>query len=367
MAKKRRQDDEPIKKRKVGRPKKRGRKKVYYKPKKKKKSTKRKGFSSNTTYNRVRQVLWQNYKDDFVSYRAFISNQRDENGNPIKGTSIVSQVFAQCKSLECLDDDILEIYRQFRNQNPNDEPPVLPDDYYDIRYYWELITEDWWAGFDERIWVVSPMLLFDPDNFLGVLGSDRQVDANDQLLQRRFNAQQGDRLIEGKAKRFKEFVDYCNQLQAEGLIVGSQDVPRWRFTGESEEIDDTEVYWNPFTNRWEIKIVICEPNGDINNYDFDPKEPDAPIDEEEINRILGRQIPAERPAEIGQQEILDFDEQPPARLSQAEIRIRERELQIEEERLELEKAKSKRADALMNQFIKGKINAKTLEKLLKLI
>ena len=83
MAKKRRQDDEPIKKRKVGRPKKRGRKKVYYKAKKKKTQNKQKGFSSNATYNRVRQVLWQNYKDDFVSYRAFISNQRDENGNPI--------------------------------------------------------------------------------------------------------------------------------------------------------------------------------------------------------------------------------------------------------------------------------------------
>lgn len=363
MAKKRRQDDEPIKKRKVGRPKKRGRKKVYYKPKKKKKQSKQKGFSSNTTYNRVRQVLWQNYKDDFVSYRAFISNQRDENGNPIKGTSIVSQVFAQCKSLECLDDDILEIYRQFRNQNPNDEPPVLPNDYFDTHYYWELITEDWWAGFDERIWVVSPMLLFDPDNFLGVLGSDRQVDANDQLLQRRFNAQIGDRLIEGKAKRFKEFVDYCNQLQSEGFIVGSNDVPHWRFTGESEEIDDTEVYWNQFTERWEIKIVICEPTGDIKSYDFNPREPDAPIDEEEINRILGRQIPAEPPAEEQPQ----GQEQPPARLSQAEIRIRERELQIEEEKLELEKAKSKRADDLMNQFIKGKINAKTLEKLLKLI
>jgi hypothetical protein len=88
-------------------------------------------------------------------------------------------------------------------------------------YYWELITEDWWAGFDDRIWVVSPMLLFDPDNFLGVLGSDRQVDANDQLLQRRFSAQIGDRLIEGKAKRLKNLLIFVNQLQSNGLITGS--------------------------------------------------------------------------------------------------------------------------------------------------
>lgn len=364
MAKKRRQDDEPIKKRKVGRPKKRGRKKVYYKPKKKKKQSKQKGFSSNTTYNRVRQVLWQNYKDDFVSYRAFISNQRDENGNPIKGTSIVSQVFAQCKSLECLDDDILEIYRQFRNQNPNDEPPVLPNDYFDTHYYWELITEDWWAGFDERIWVVSPMLLFDPDNFLGVLGSDRQVDANDQLLQRRFNAQIGDRLIEGKAKRFKEFVDYCNQLQSEGFIVGSNDVPHWRFTGESEELDDTEVYWNPITRRWEIKIVICEITGDIESYDFDPKEPDAEIDEDLIKSILSKpkETPTEEPIQKPEE-----PEEPRGKLSKEEIELRKIELEQEDKRLKLEEKKSQRKDKLLERYLDGKIDEKTFMEMLKLI
>jgi len=365
MAKKRRQDEEPQKKRKVGRPKKRGRKKVYYKSKKTKKPTKKKGFSSNATYNRVRKVIWENFREDFTSYRAFISNQKDADGKPIKGTSVVSLVFEQCKSLNCLDDDIIEIYRQFRNQNPNDEVPVLPDLYYENHPYWELITEDWWAGFDERIWVVSPMLLFDPDYFLGVLGSDRLVDENDQLLNRRFDANRGDKLIEGKAKRFKEFVDYCNQLQTQGFIQGSDEVPNWRFTGK-EDFDDNNVYWSEENQRWEIRIIICDSFGDSEDYGFVPSEPDLPIDEDEINRILGRQRPTEEaPPVVVSQTEMPFEEF--EGLSKEEIKLREKEIKNKEKELNLEEAKSKRKDALLEQFIKGKITAKQLENLLKLI
>lgn len=288
-----------VKKRKVGRPKKRGRKKKYYTPKKKLKKVAKNGFSRNVTYNRVRAILWSNFKDDFPSYRAFISNATDEEGNKIKGTSIVSQVFAQCKDLDCLDSDIIEIYNQFRNQTPDEENrPQLPNDYFDTHYYWELLTEDWWSGFDSRIWVVSPMLLTDPDNFLGILGSDRYVDKDGELLNRKFDSNKGDYIINGKAQRFNEFVNYCNGLQTEGFINSSTDVPNWRFTGESEEIDDAEVYWNPFTKRWEVKIVICEPNGDVESYDFDPQEPDREIDEGLILNILDRTQTQEEEAPI---------------------------------------------------------------------
>ena len=363
MAKKRKQDEEPKKKKKVGRPKKRGRKKVYYKRKKSKKSKqKQKGFSSNLTYNRVRKVIWENFREDFASYRAFISNQKDADGKPIKGTSIVSLVFEQCKSLDCLDNDIIEIYRQFRNQNPNDDAPVLPDSYYETHPYWELITEDWWAGFDERIWVVSPMLLYDPDYFLGVLGSDRLVDENDQLLNRRFDANRGDRLIEGKAKRFKEFVDYCNQLQTQGFIEGSDEVPHWRFTGK-EDFDDDNVYWSEENQRWEIRIIICSKRGDLKDYEFSPSEPDRPINEDEINRILGRQIPAQPPAEEPVQE--DIQQQIPFPPQTNEFR--RQELENERIRLNIEQEKSRRKDKLLDQFISGRIDAKRFERLLKMI
>ena len=364
MAKKKKGEKPIVKKRSVGRPKKRGRKKVYYKSKKNKQAPK-KGFSSSSTYNRIRKLLWENFRDDFASYRSFISNERDENGKPIKGTSIVSKVFEQCSSLQCLDDDIIEIYRQFRNQNPNDTIPILPEMYYDNHNYWELITDDWWAGFDNRIWVVTPMLLFDPDYFLGVLGSDKLVDENDQPLRRKFNSRRGDKLIYGKAKRFQEFVNYCNQLQTQGFITGSDEVPKWRFTG-LEDYNDNNVYWNEVTQRWEIRIIICDSFGDIEDYGFSPTEPDEPIDEDEINRILGRGQDEPVPTEDIEDET-ETPLEPPRGLSKKQIEIKEKELKIKEKELDLEEAKSKRKDILLKKFIDGEITAKQLESLLKLI
>ena len=348
-----------VKKRKVGRPKKRGRKKNYYTPKKKLKKQAKKGFSRNLTYNRVRSVLWANFKDDYPNYRSFISNQSDEEGNKLKGTSIVSQVFAQCKSLDCLDSDIIEIYYQFLNQNPEDERPVLPPEYFDTHYYWELETQDWWAGFDDRVWVIAPMLITDPDDFLGILGTDRYVDANGELLNRRFDGRQGDYIINGKAVRFKEFIAYCNQMQSQGLIGGSDAVPNWRFAGEQD--DDEEVYWNPLTRRWEVRIVICNPFGTIENYGFEPNEPDLPIDEDLINGILN----------TPNQEVINEEnipaEIPIQGLSEAEIKIKEKELQQEDRRLKLEEIRSERINKLLQKYLDDKIDSETFERLLKLI
>jgi hypothetical protein len=223
------------------------------------------------------------------------------------------------------------------------------------------------------------MLLFDPDYFLGVLGSDRLVDENDQLLNRRFDANRGDKLIEGKAKRFKEFVNYCNQLQTQGFIQGSDEVPYWRFTGK-EDFDDNNVYWSEENQRWEIRIIICDSFEDIESYNFVPSEPDLPIDEDEINRILGRQRPTEEiQTPVVTQTQIPFDEvqglskeeiklrEKEIKNKEKEIKLREKEIKNKEKELNLEEAKSKRKDALLEQFIKGEITAKRLENLLKLI
>ena len=373
MAKKQKIDsDKPekaVKKKKVGRPKKRGRKKNYYTPKKKTKKSAKKGFSKNLTYSRVRAVLWTNFKDDFPSYRAFISNEKDEQGNAIKGTSVVSQVFAQCKDLDCLDSDIIEIYNQFRNQTPTDERPILPNYYYDPHYYWELLTEDWWTAFDNRLWIVSPMLLTDPDNFLGILGADRYVDKDGNLItNRKFDAKKGDYIIKGKSQRFEEFVNYCNSLQTQGLINSSDAVPNWRFVGEDD--DEADVYWNPFTKRWEVRIVICDPFGNIEDYDFNPLEPDSEINGDEILAIVNRQ-PIEK---IQEQKEEPLKEEPISTFSKEEIEIKKKELEqedkrikIEEEKQEREKEKSKRKDKLLERYLDGKIDEKTFLELLKLI
>jgi len=348
-----------VKKRKVGRPKKRGRKKSYYTPKKKSKKVAQKGFSRNLTYNRVRAVLWANFKDDFPNYRVFISNQTDDEGKKIKGTSIVSQVFAQCKSLDCLDSDIIEIYNQFKNQNPDDERPILPPYYFDNHYYWELETEDWWAGFDDRVWVVAPMLIQDPDNFLGILGSDRYVDENGELLNRKFDGRRGDYIIYGKSQRFKEFINYCNSMQSQGLIGGSSDVPNWRFVGEED--DEADVYWNPFTKRWEVRIVICDPLGTIEDYGFIPNEPDLGLDEDLIQDILKKPKPQDTTEEITP------TEEPKAGLSKEEIKIKQKELEQEDRRLKLEEERSNRINKLLQKYLDDKIDTETFERLLKLI
>ena len=350
-----------VKKKKVGRPRKRGRKKSYYVPKKKSKKVAKKGFSRNLTYNRVRSVLWTNFKDDFSSYRSFISNQTDEDGNKIKGSSIVSQVFAQCKSLDCVDSDIIEIYNQFKNQNPEDDRPILPPNYYETHYYWELETEDWWSGFDNRVWVVAPMLIQDPDNFLGILGSDRYVDKDGELINRKFDGSKGDYIIYGKAQRFMEFIRHCNQMQSQGFINTSEAVPHWRFVGEND--DEADVYWNAFTKRWEVRIVICEPNGDIEDYGFNPTEPDLPIDPNLINAILNK---PQKQQQTPTEEIIPIKE-PKAGLSKAEIKLREKELEQEDERLKLEQAKSKRKDKLLEKYLDGKIDDNTFLEMLKLI
>jgi hypothetical protein len=352
--------DKVVKKRKVGRPKKRGRKKKYYTSKKKSNKVAKKGFSSNVTYNRVRAILWSNFKDDFPSYRAFISNATDEEGNKIKGTSIVSQVFAQCKDLDCLDQDIIEIYLQFQNQSPTDDKPILPDDYYDTHYYWELETEDWWAGFDSRVWVVAPMLLTEPDSFLGILGSDKYVDSNGNLIQRKFNPDLGDYIIRGKSARFKEFINFCNSLQREGLINSSDNVPNWRFAGEDD--DEAEVYWNPILKRWEVRIIICDPFGNVEDYGFDPIEPDLDIDTDLILDIVQRK-PEEEQTDVQ----TPTEELPRVGLSKEEIEIRKKELEQEDKRIELETQRSKRIDALLQKFMDDKIDAETFERLLKLI
>ena len=349
-----------VKKRKVGRPKKRGRKKSYYTPKKKSKKVAKKGFSRNLTYNRVRAVLWSNFKDDFPNYRAFISNRTDEEGNKIKGTSIVSQVFAQCKSLDCLDSDIIEIYNQFKNQLPDEENrPILPPDYFDTHYYWELETGDWWSGFDSRVWVVAPMLIQDPDDFLGILGSDRYVDKDGELLNRKFDGKKGDYIIYGKAVRFKEFINYCNSMQSQGILKGSSDVPNWRFVGEDD--DEADVYWNPFTKRWEVRIVICDPFGTIEDYGFEPNEPDLELDEGLIKDIINKPKPQEAIGEISP------TEEPKAGLSKEEIKIREKELEQEDRRLKLEEERSERINKLLQKYLDDKIDTETFERLLKLI
>jgi len=274
----------PKKKKKRGRPKKRGRKKKYYKPKRKtKKAQKRKGFGSNSMYNRVRVILWANFKDDFNSYREFISNDVDSDGNKIKGSSIISKVLNECRDVQCTDEDIIAIYNNFNIEPPTNQgdTPIVPDSYFSPNNYWTLITENIYDGLDERLWLVSPMLLNEPPFFLGILGEDRCLNENNEIVDLAQCEEQGNRLVLGKKYRFQPFVDWCNQLQAFADIeMDSLNAPQWKFIGIDEL--SNEPYWNEETNRWEVQVVPClnDDLGTIDTFGFDPSdlEPEIPDD-----------------------------------------------------------------------------------------
>lgn len=270
------------KKRKVGRPKKRGRKKKYYVPVKKRKSAKSrsKGFGSSSAYNRVRKLLWSRFREDFSSYKEFIANKTDEQGNKIPKSSIPSQVYAQCKDIQCTDEDIINIYLSTRGQEQGDIP-LIPDDLFSPQPYWTLITENFYDGLDGRLYIVSPMLLNEPPYFLAILGEDRCVNANNEIVDLSRCEEQGNRLVQGKKYRFKSFVDYCNYLQTMNDIeIDSYNAPHWKFIGQED--NPLQAYWNEQLQRWEIEIVPCinDEIGTIDDFGFDPSDltPEPPED-----------------------------------------------------------------------------------------
>jgi hypothetical protein len=295
MARKKKDNDDlkpanSKKKRKVGRPKKRGRKRKYTKSKKKNTKLQSRGFGSNVSYNRVRSLLWENYKNDFVSYRDFISNSKDENGNKIKGTSIVSQVYNECKDVQCSDDDINQIYLGIKGQDKDSDVPAIPESYFEPRPYWELITENFFDGLDERLWIVSPMLLTEPFSFLAILGWDRCINENNEIVDMRLCNQDGYKFVEGKKIRFKSFVDYCNQIQAlNNYEIDSQNAPHFKFIGNAPNYE--EAYWNDVEKRWEIEIVPCLQDGSIESFDF------VPTDDPELSDDFVLPTPKPKPDE----------------------------------------------------------------------
>lgn len=359
--------DKPKKKKApVGRPKKRGRKKTYYKKKKKKKVVtpqSRKGFGTNASYNRVRSLLWEKYQGEFGSYREFISNTVDQSGKKIAGTSIVSQVYDQCKGTECSDEDIVSIYHSVKVQDKGQPVLNVPSNYYDPMPYWLLVTEDLWDGMDDRIWVYSPMLLDNPDFFLGVNGEDRCLTKDNQPKDiSDCDSKNGDRIIMGMKFRFHPFVDYGNQLQAtltsQGYDTETDNVPHIRFMGVDDE--NPEPYWNEADARWELQIVICNKWGDIESFDFDPTVMDAEFPED-------YELP-ERPTD-----------EPPIDEPTVDTKAIEKEIELEKQKektskqvektalAEAKREEKKAVSDLTEMFKKGVLNKKEFMEMLKIV
>jgi len=329
MAKKKKDNDDfkpanSKKKRRVGRPKKRGRPKK--KTNSKKKSTTTRGFGSNVSYNKVRSLLWSRHKNDFSSYRDFISNKLDSQGNKVKGSSIVSLVYNECKDIQCSDDDILQIYSGIKGQDKDAGVPMIPESYFEPRPYWELITENFYDGLEETLWIVSPMLLSDPSYFLGILGWDRCINEKNEIVDMRLCNQDGYKFVQGKKDRFKGFVDYCNQIQAlSNYEIDSQNAPHFKFIGEAPNYN--QAYWNDNEKRWEIEIVPCMEDGEIEDYGYIPSE-DFELSDDFV-------LPTPKPKTDEDSEIID---EPDVSLEKAKIEELRKDAELERE-IKLTKSK----------------------------
>ena len=387
MAKKKNDNDknEPNKKKKVkkkpvGRPKKRGRKKDHNK-RRKKVGVKRSNIQALTTYNRVRSVLWAEHKDEFDSYRQFISNKTDEEGNKIKGSSIVSQVYAQCRTLECNDDDILAIYNQYKDQDKDDKPE-LPGDYYEPRPFWHLLTENVWDGMDERLWVNAPMLIQDPSSFLGILGEDRFVNEDHKIVgEKSSDKKKEPKYVAGYKSMFQPFVDYANSLQIPGANTTTDQVPHVKFASH----DDTEdVYWNDDLNRWQVDLVICNQSGDVDDFgftggdqDYSPYVPSGKPEDRKPEKELPEEIAPEkkdtstgsvdREITIEQEKRKTMEQQEKSSVAIAKA---EKERAQAEEKLAVATAKAEEKKSIANitsMWAKGNITKKEMMELIKLI
>ena len=333
MAKKKKDNDDV--KKSVGRPKGSKKKKSVGRPKgsKNKKTTansKKKSVRSTSAYNRVRKLIWLRYKEDFTSYREFISNTVDEQGNKIPKSSVPSQIYAQCKDLQCTDEDIINIYLSTRGQEEG-EIPLIPDSLFSPQPYWTLITENFYDGLDERLYITSPMLLNEPPYFLAVLGEDRCLNANNEIVNLSRCEEQGNRLVAGKKYRFKLFVDYCNFLQTLGEVdMDSYNAPHWKFTGNEE--NPFEPVWNEELQRWEIEIVPCinDEFGTIDDFGFQPSG------EGELPDDFNLPTPPDRPDQPDQPDEPDEPDEPTRTIEEVQIEQVEKTGKLE--RLEMKKA-----------------------------
>jgi hypothetical protein len=217
---------------------------------------------------------------------------------------------------------------------------------------------------DERLWVVSPMLLIDPDYFLGILGEDRYVnEKGEPISYEEFKKNENDsRVLLGKKYRFQEFINYGNELQLQKLLEGSDSVPHFRFAGQTDDEEDRQAYWNELLKRWEIRVVIITPNNEIEDYGFNPSEPDEPIDEDLINQIKTKvpTVKITEPTPSSDKEV---------ELEKAKAETKKAEAEIEKAKAEQEKSKAedtklKAQMKVIELFAEGKISEKKMDELL---
>jgi hypothetical protein len=147
------------------------------------------------------------------------------------------------------------------------------------------------------------------------------------------------------------------------------------FVGKDEQFD-REAFFNEANKRWEINIIIVTPNGDREDYGFEPNEPDQDLDADLISTIVqNKKKPIEEEKvsdevkissdEIRKKEIELALKEADVKLKEAEARIIEAETKQKE--IVSKEKRSEQVDKLLDEYLAGKITAEQLERLLKLL
>lgn len=294
------------------------------------------GFAVNN-FNHIRSLLWKTYREDFKAYNdpAFIS--------------VVMQVYTECKALggTCPDEKILEIYLKIKKA-PKRPQPFLDPALFDPQPYFNIKDVEF-ALFEPYLWIVSPMIIPAPHEFIVAnyyYHYNKLLDAPINEIEKyateirgkkalsnlskkeetlifaivskpvsSWSAQQKTEFLEIYAKHnedatrgyntyFKMWVDWCNDaMQAAYGGNPPSDKIFFRFYNQklnekTKVLEDAqEAVYNLDKERWEVTIIIC--NADGTAYDFGFK-PTGQVNETEVWQQYVEPAPAAQPQTLGQ-------------------------------------------------------------------
>lgn len=253
------------------------------------------GFAKNN-FNYIRSLLWKHHKADFKGYKdaGFLKT--------------VNELYNDCKALgaNCTDAAILERYLKLKKA-PTRPQPFIDSALFDPQPYFGIKDVEF-ASFEPYLWIVSPMIIPAPHEFVianyyyhynklldappeeieKFAAQIRNTKALSNLSKKEettiFNlvkrppsswlpheriefleiyAKHNEDATRGYNTFFKTWVDWCNDAMhaAYGGNPPSDKI-FFKFTGAAEYNTDKE--------RWEATLIICTAGGQLNDFGYKP-------------------------------------------------------------------------------------------------
>jgi hypothetical protein len=338
------------KKKSVGRPKKLGRPSKLLAAKRKSLAAKNRRSFNSRNYNDVKSLLWQTYKNDFPSFSAFLRAEVGFDGKPVKGTSIISKVIAQCPSGNCKEEEVLSIYERIRDYRQGIKP-IIPDDAGDMPKMPSIFFDDWRGNFFWELEVDRVRWLLLPDNVW--------VDASDFIFGET-------KVFRGRdwndySREFLPLIRYLNKFQDSPLISKRIDnyVAHWLLGNIKPDGKlSPDPVWNDKSKRWEVKLFLITASGDVSTFGFSNEVHESmlqlPPDEIQSFPIpkQGEPEPTQLPTEKKEDET---DKKIKLIEAEKELEQAKEKRIIAEADAKVKEAKAKALEAITNAFTDGRI------------